>query len=85
MWDEWQVLIHSDNPDLLEILKLGAQFQAYFSTIESETLQAARTGGNDVDPAGRRTGNEPPSRVAASNDVGRVTPSGPTGGSVPPR
>ena len=46
MWDEWLELIHSDNPDLLEILKLGAQFQAYFSTIESETLQAARTGDN---------------------------------------
>jgi hypothetical protein len=45
MWDEWLELIHSDNPDLLEILKLGAQFQAYFSTIESETLQAARTAG----------------------------------------
>jgi hypothetical protein len=45
MWDEWQNLIHSENPDLLEILKLGAQFQAYFSTIESETLQAARKSG----------------------------------------
>jgi hypothetical protein len=45
MWDEWLELIHSDNPDLLEILRLGAQFQAYFSTIESETLKAARAAG----------------------------------------
>ncbi len=45
MWDAWQELIHSENPDLLEILKLGARFQAYFSTIESETLQAAREAG----------------------------------------
>jgi hypothetical protein len=45
MWDQWLELIRSDTPDLLEILKLGAQFQAYFSTIESETLQAARTAG----------------------------------------
>jgi hypothetical protein len=44
-WDGWQELLHSENPDLLEILRLGAQFQAYFSTIESETLQAARTAG----------------------------------------
>lgn len=45
MWDEWLELIHSEDPDLLEILKLGAQFQAYFSTIEGETLQAARRAG----------------------------------------
>jgi hypothetical protein len=45
VWEEWQELIHSENPDLLEILKLGAQFQAYFSTVESEALQAARTAG----------------------------------------
>jgi hypothetical protein len=45
IWDQWQELLHSENPDLLEILRLGAQFQAYFSTIESETLQAARTAG----------------------------------------
>ena len=38
-------LLHSETPDLLQILRLGAQFQAYFSTIESETLQAARAAG----------------------------------------
>ena len=45
IWDQWQELLHSETPDLLQILRLGAQFQAYFSTIESETLQAARTAG----------------------------------------
>jgi hypothetical protein len=45
IWDEWQGLLQSESPDLLEILKLGAQFQAYFSTIESETLQVARAAG----------------------------------------
>ncbi len=44
-WGQWQELIHSDQPDLLAILKLGAQFQAYFATVESEALQAARMAG----------------------------------------
>ncbi len=45
IWEEWQELLHSQEPDLMEILRLGAQFQAYFSTIESETLKAARAAG----------------------------------------
>jgi hypothetical protein len=44
-WDQWQELIHAENPDPLAILKLGAQFQAYFSTVEGEALQAARAAG----------------------------------------
>ncbi len=44
-WGRWQELIHAEEPDPLAILRLGAQFQAYFSTVESEALQAARAVG----------------------------------------
>jgi hypothetical protein len=44
-WGRWQELIHADDPDPLAILRLGAQFQAYFSTVEREALQAARADG----------------------------------------
>jgi hypothetical protein len=44
-WGHWQELIHAEDPDPLAILRLGAQFQAYFSTVESEALQAARAAG----------------------------------------
>jgi hypothetical protein len=44
-WGRWQELIHADDPDPLAILRLGAQFQAYFSTVEREALQAARGDG----------------------------------------
>ncbi len=44
-WERWQELIQAEEPDPLAILRLGAQFQAYFSTVESEALQAARAAG----------------------------------------
>jgi hypothetical protein len=44
-WRRWQELIHAEDPDPLAILRLGAQFQAYFSTVEREALQAARADG----------------------------------------
>jgi hypothetical protein len=44
-WARWQELIHAEEPDPLAILRLGAQFQAYFSTVERQALQAARADG----------------------------------------
>jgi hypothetical protein len=38
-YGQWQALLSAENPDLLKILKLGAQLQAYFATVERETLK----------------------------------------------
>jgi hypothetical protein len=56
LWNEWQELLQAENPDLLRILMLGAQFQAYFATIENETLQAARAAGVTWDQLGNALG-----------------------------
>jgi hypothetical protein len=56
LWNEWQELLQAENPDLLRILTLGAQFQAYFATIENETLQAARAAGVTWDQLGNALG-----------------------------
>jgi hypothetical protein len=45
IWDEWEALLSAENPDLLGILKLGAQLQAYFAAVERETLKVARATG----------------------------------------
>jgi hypothetical protein len=45
IWEEWDALLNAENPDLLGILKLGAQLQAYFATVERETLKVARATG----------------------------------------
>jgi hypothetical protein len=45
VWEEWEALLSAETPDLLGILKLGAQLQAYFATIERETLKVARATG----------------------------------------
>ena len=45
IWERWQGLLSAENPDLLAILKLGAQLQAYFAAVKRETLQVARTTG----------------------------------------
>ena len=45
IWERWQGLLSAKNPDLLAILKLGAQLQAYFAAVERETLQVARASG----------------------------------------
>jgi hypothetical protein len=45
IWDEWEALLSAESPDLLGILKLGAQLQAYFAAVERETLKVARATG----------------------------------------
>ena len=45
VWEEWEALLSAENPDLLGILKLGAQLQAYFAAVERETLKVARATG----------------------------------------
>jgi len=45
VWGQWQALLSAENPDLLKILKLGAQLQAYFAAVERETLKVARATG----------------------------------------
>jgi hypothetical protein len=45
VWEEWEALLSAETPDLLGILKLGARLQAYFATIERETLKVARATG----------------------------------------
>ena len=45
VWGQWQALLGAENPDLLKILKLGAQLQAYFAAVERETLKVARATG----------------------------------------
>ena len=81
IWDQWQELLHSENPDLVAILKLGAQFQAYFSSIESETLQVARMAGLTWEQLGDALGNQPSSSVATSDELGRITSQSPSRGS----
>jgi len=45
VWEEWDALLSAENPDVLAILKLGAQLQAYFAAVERETLKVARARG----------------------------------------
>jgi hypothetical protein len=45
IWEQWQTLLNAESTDLLAILKLGAQLQAYFATVERETLRVARATG----------------------------------------
>ncbi len=45
IWDRWQELLRAERPDLLEILKLGVQLQAYFAAVERETLKVAQATG----------------------------------------
>jgi hypothetical protein len=45
IWEQWEALLSAEEPDLLRILKLGAQLQEYFAAVERETLKVARATG----------------------------------------
>ena len=75
IWDEWEALLSAESPDLLGILKLGAQLQAYFAAVERETLKVARATGLTWAQLGEAVGT---SRQAVWQRA--TTPSG-----VPPR
>ena len=44
-WNEWESLLGAESPDLLAILRVGAQLQAYLAAVEREALKAARGAG----------------------------------------
>ena len=85
VWEQWQALLSAENPDLLKILKLGAQLQAYFATVERETLKVARATGGHLGSVGRSTRDESAGCVATSHVVSRNDPQAAVGPSLVPR
>src|ERR1700728_1547133 len=45
LWAEWESLLDARSPDLLAILRVGAQLQAYLAAVEREALKAPRGSG----------------------------------------
>jgi hypothetical protein len=80
VWEQWQALLSAENPDLLKILKLGAQLQAYFATVERETLKVARATGVTWAQLGEALGTSRQAvwqRVTSSPAMTRKPRSGP--------
>jgi hypothetical protein len=42
MWNKWERLRRSPDPDPIEVLKVVAAFQNYFAMIEKEAIKVAR-------------------------------------------
>jgi hypothetical protein len=52
-WEAWDQLIHSRDPDPLEILRAASQFQRYFDVVQGASVKGARANGHTWDEIGR--------------------------------
>jgi hypothetical protein len=55
-WAAWDRLIHSRDPDPLEVLRAASQFQRYFDAVAGPAANAARSQGNTWDQIGEALG-----------------------------
>jgi hypothetical protein len=55
-WDTWEALRSSPDPDPIEVLKIVASFQEYFSIIEREAIRVPRAQGRTWNEIGLALG-----------------------------
>ena len=69
IWEQWEGLLRAETPDLLAILKLGAQLQAYFAAVEREDPSSGASKWAHLGSVGRSGRNESASCMATSHDT----------------
>ena len=74
-WDAWDELIHSSDPDPLEVIRLAGTYQRYLFEIQDRAVKAARKQGRTWEEIGEAIGT---TRQAAWQRFSKVSPAIPT-------
>ena len=70
-WEPWDRLLHGDDPDPLEVIRVAGMYQRYFFEVQDRAVRVARAQGRSWEEIGQAVGT---TRQAAWQRYGKFCP-----------